>query len=362
MGRNPVVTVIAVIVLIVAVIFIIRGVTDRPIPVGLATWYDTGTNKLYGAKPDLVPPMPAPSGSEGVRAIIAARGSCYKEADRFIAYLEKYTDDGKVQFKEVQQEHPPDFLAQMTRISMEERLVRREQDDQWFPADSVEGQAIMSVVHERGVRLCGHAAGDERPLYRSWRRWRPIVLGVFLALLSTYPLIIAGGWLREQMIVHELTKRGHRAGVAVIRTGPNWLVDRLPKRSARLFHRAESVGLGPSGTDADLAECGKLSSLQMLLIDQGAVVTDEGLAHLKGLSQLHVLNVGGTRVTDAGLVHLKGLTQLWDLSLSGTQVTDAGLVHLKGLTQLRYLALSRTRVTDAGVVELQKVLPNVRVV
>ena len=42
-----------------------------------------------------------------------------------------------------------------------------------------------------------------------------------------------------------------------------------------------------------------------------------------------------TQVTDAGLEHLKGLTQLQGLSLSGTQVTDAGLEHLKGLTQLQ---------------------------
>ena len=40
-------------------------------------------------------------------------------------------------------------------------------------------------------------------------------------------------------------------------------------------------------------------------------------------------------MTDAGLVHLKGLTQLQWLDLAETKVTDAGLVHLKGLTQLQ---------------------------
>ena len=44
--------------------------------------------------------------------------------------------------------------------------------------------------------------------------------------------------------------------------------------------------------------------------------------------------------------------------LSHTQITDAGLVHLKGLTQLEWLDLERTQVTDAGVKELQKALPN----
>ena len=44
-----------------------------------------------------------------------------------------------------------------------------------------------------------------------------------------------------------------------------------------------------------------------------------------------------------------------------TKITDAGLVHLKGLTNLQELDLSRTRTTDAGVAELQKALPNCKI-
>ena len=43
------------------------------------------------------------------------------------------------------------------------------------------------------------------------------------------------------------------------------------------------------------------------------------------------------KVTDAGLVHLKALTDLLQLNLGGTQLTDAGLAHLSGLTNLQYL-------------------------
>jgi len=39
--------------------------------------------------------------------------------------------------------------------------------------------------------------------------------------------------------------------------------------------------------------------------------------------------------------------------LDGTQVTDAGLVHLKGLTNLEYLYLRKTQVTDAGIAKLE---------
>ena len=81
-------------------------------------------------------------------------------------------------------------------------------------------------------------------------------------------------------------------------------------------------------------------------------VSDAGLAHLKGLTNLSLI-LGGTQVTDAGLAHLKGLTKLKLLQLSGTQVTDAGLAHLKGLTKLRHLTLGGTQVTDAGLVHLK---------
>ena len=78
-------------------------------------------------------------------------------------------------------------------------------------------------------------------------------------------------------------------------------------------------------------------------------VTDAGLEHLKGLTRLHDLSLGGAHVTDAGLENLKGLNQLQKLFLDSTQVTDAGLENLTKLSQLRFLILDNTQVTDAGL-------------
>ena len=50
--------------------------------------------------------------------------------------------------------------------------------------------------------------------------------------------------------------------------------------------------------------------------------------------------------------------QLEELFLDSTQITDAGLEHLRGLTQLRTVDLRNTQVTDKGVNELKKALPN----
>ena len=64
------------------------------------------------------------------------------------------------------------------------------------------------------------------------------------------------------------------------------------------------------------------------------------------------------QVTDAGVKHLHGLTQLRTLWLNHTRVTDAGLEHLKGLSQLQELFLDERGVTDTGVMKLHQALPN----
>lgn len=89
-----------------------------------------------------------------------------------------------------------------------------------------------------------------------------------------------------------------------------------------------------------------------------AVLTDAGLAHLRGATQLRKLTASGARVSDAGLAHLSGLTQLTELRIyatadpSGTRITDDGVGSLVQLTGLHYLQLSRTTISDAGVAKL----------
>ena len=81
---------------------------------------------------------------------------------------------------------------------------------------------------------------------------------------------------------------------------------------------------------------------------------------------LRSLHLNRTQVTDAGLEHLKGLSNLehlilfrWRVTDGGRmRVTDAGLEHLKGLTSLKALVLAGTRVTDEGIKKLRQALPN----
>jgi uncharacterized protein (TIGR03067 family) len=111
-------------------------------------------------------------------------------------------------------------------------------------------------------------------------------------------------------------------------------------------------------TDADLErlkECLKEPQFQVLDITgnpQGGGVTDAGLEHLQGLTQLRKLRLYTPSVTGAGLQYLRGLTQLQVLDLERTQTTDAALEYLSGLTHIRELRLD-TKVTGDGLKHLR---------
>ena len=83
-------------------------------------------------------------------------------------------------------------------------------------------------------------------------------------------------------------------------------------------------------------------------------ITDKGLVHLKGLTHLRELNLGGCRkITDEGIAHLAGLTRLQMLELGYTGITNSGVAHLKGMKDLRKLSLSTTKVDDGALIHLQ---------
>jgi len=85
-----------------------------------------------------------------------------------------------------------------------------------------------------------------------------------------------------------------------------------------------------------------------------STATDAGLRHLKGLAKLTTLDLGYTWTTDEGLKHLANLTQLEVLGLSSTQITDAGLMHLSKMNKLHSLDINVKAITPAGFDHLTK--------
>jgi hypothetical protein len=103
-------------------------------------------------------------------------------------------------------------------------------------------------------------------------------------------------------------------------------------------------------SDVGLEHLKSLGQLQYLSLKGNSNITDAGLKHLSEMKQLKYLDLEGTRITDAGLADLASLTGLGSLSLKGnSQITDAGLKRLQGMSRLGFLSLDSTGVTDAGI-------------
>ena len=105
--------------------------------------------------------------------------------------------------------------------------------------------------------------------------------------------------------------------------------------------------------DAGLAHLSKISTLADLDVSECANLSDDGLAHLAGMTQMKRLNLWREQITDAGAAHLAGMINMEWLNVDNTQLTDAGLESFNNMKKLKFLHLGSTAVSDAGLVHLE---------
>lgn len=105
-----------------------------------------------------------------------------------------------------------------------------------------------------------------------------------------------------------------------------------------------------SCTDADLLPLSKLHELESLKLGNG--ITDDGLAHIAGMTRLETLDLTGTDISEAGLAHICQMNRLRTLGLPPIDVSDKGIGHLARLTELRDFEVRGYEITDAGLAQL----------
>ncbi len=137
---------------------------------------------------------------------------------------------------------------------------------------------------------------------------------------------------------------------------PKWLVNRL---GPDYFGDVKRVVIGPRDPDLVMAYVAQLGRLEELSFLAKVPLSDAGLRHLRGLTELKELAMpsSGSRITAAGLVNLRGLTGLRRLLFwEAPALVDDDLAQLKDLTALQHLQLSyspRNVITGAGLVYLE---------
>jgi len=106
--------------------------------------------------------------------------------------------------------------------------------------------------------------------------------------------------------------------------------------------------------DGAMASIGKLTNLEVLALDN-LLVTEAGLAELADLKNLEELYLAGTPIGDEALALLDQFPKLRILRIAETNVSDDGLAHLVKLPNLKQLDISRcVSVTDAGMEHVGK--------
>lgn len=220
----------------------------------------------------------------------------------------------------------------------------------------------------------------------SRRFWRRLPLRLSVRTLMVLVLLVGGGvgWIvqraRAQRQAVEAIERSH--GFVIY--GFAWLPrdpvngDARPPDWATRFIDAIGPEYVCDVLEVDLSffqrtnrdcnvlmiQVGQLHQVRNLNLYGCEFLTDAGLAHLRGLTNLEDLNLGDTHVSGSGLRYLSDMTKLRSLKLAGTALRDRDAVHLKRLTKLEILwvgdglpdftdALSRSEfLTDAGLANL----------
>lgn len=153
-NNSAIVTVAAVLVLLMALGIIIytQGAGRRGPTQWQGYYMDLGTNELFAGKSTDIPPVDAPSGAnQGVRAHVYGCGDC-SEANRFIAYLERYTEKAKQmrlnppQYDPNQPASPEVYMDEMTGVEVE---VRAPKGTQWMSLMSEQGMRITEIMPNR---------------------------------------------------------------------------------------------------------------------------------------------------------------------------------------------------------------------
>lgn len=130
-NRFIITSVVAAALLAVAGLLLYKFIFTQELPTTSSKfyYYDTQTDELFVDEANLIPPIKAPSGGEGVIAQVYACGDC--SGEKYIALLRKYSPEAK---QAIEKGLPPNPNGELVRLA--------EPGSEWVPADSDAGQQI----------------------------------------------------------------------------------------------------------------------------------------------------------------------------------------------------------------------------
>jgi hypothetical protein len=134
----------------------------------------------------------------------------------------------------------------------------------------------------------------------------------------------------------------------------SWVTDHDLRELAKLPHLARLDLSLTRITDQGMQELKNAPGIVELNLRYAELVTDEGLAAVKGWKKLKRLDLRGTKITDNTLEHISGITTLESLDIGFAEVTDSGIERLGTLPNLKELTLGGNELSDVGLQALRQ--------
>jgi Leucine-rich repeat (LRR) protein len=148
--------------------------------------------------------------------------------------------------------------------------------------------------------------------------------------------------------------RNAQGGVTGISLRGTWVSD-TDLRGLNQYPELRKLDLSLTHiTDGGLQEIKNLHGITDFSLYFAEYVTDEGVAAIKGWTQLKNLNLHGSKAGDTALEHIAGITSLETLDVGSTLMTDVGLERLTQLTNLKALTMGGNELGDAGLQALRQ--------
>jgi len=144
-NKNPMIGVgIAVVILIVAgmILFRTTNVGKSGKPIEQRYFYDMGSGEVIvmGNEPA---PVTSASGSTAVWAAVYTCGSCDSETDRFVAYIQKYTDEAKREVEKPLKQQDYDTVNEGTVVAAPPSKAGDEVS--WVQIETLQGMNITQM-------------------------------------------------------------------------------------------------------------------------------------------------------------------------------------------------------------------------
>ncbi len=182
-------------------------------------------------------------------------------------------------------------------------------------------------------------------------KWRPTLMlrAIFAAALSARASDLT--WVEDVggRIVRD--SAGHVTGVNL---RGRWVTETDLRELAQLPHLTHLDLSLTRVTDQAMLGLKNAPGIVDLDLYYAELVTDEGIAALKGWKKLKRLNVRGAKISDTTLDHLSGITTLESIDVGSALVTDVGLERLVFLPNLKELSIGGNEMGDAGLQALRQ--------